>query len=143
MYIDNDMCFECGSTVNIQNHHIIPKSKGGVKTIPLCQKCHSKIHGEKMLHIQKLAKEAKKLKYEEAKIQSAKTGQSLSELGFGRPKGTIEDLNSFINKPKNIEIAKLLVLGYTHRKIAKKLKVSSKTIGKVNKVIKANREIKT
>jgi hypothetical protein len=25
-------------------HHIIPKSLGGTKTVPLCEVCHSKIH---------------------------------------------------------------------------------------------------
>ena len=37
-------CFECGSTQNIHNHHVIPKSKGGTRTLPLCSNCHSILH---------------------------------------------------------------------------------------------------
>jgi hypothetical protein len=28
-----------------QNHHVVPRSKGGTKTIPLCEKCHGIVHG--------------------------------------------------------------------------------------------------
>jgi hypothetical protein len=38
-------CFECGvETDCIHNHHVVPKSLGGTKTIPLCEKCHGLIH---------------------------------------------------------------------------------------------------
>lgn len=36
-------CFECNKRAN-HAHHIIPKSLGGERTIPLCEKCHGKIH---------------------------------------------------------------------------------------------------
>ena len=36
-------CFECGK-IATENHHIIPKSMGGNKTIPLCTFCHAKVH---------------------------------------------------------------------------------------------------
>lgn len=43
-------CFECGrSDIEIQNHHVVPKSLGGTKTVPLCAVCHGKIHGLKGL----------------------------------------------------------------------------------------------
>jgi len=37
-------CFECGQEAH-HDHHIIPKSLGGTKTIPLCVTCHAKVHG--------------------------------------------------------------------------------------------------
>ena len=40
-------CFECGNEAK-NKHHVIPKSKGGFKTIDLCEKCHSLIHNKKM-----------------------------------------------------------------------------------------------
>ena len=49
-------CFECGGTAS-HNHHVVPKSRGGTRTIPLCVKCHSKAHGRKMAHSQ-LTKDA-------------------------------------------------------------------------------------
>ncbi len=37
-------CFECGTTEDIQQHHVVPKVRGGTKTIPLCYSCHRKAH---------------------------------------------------------------------------------------------------
>ncbi len=37
-------CFECGEPAK-ENHHVIPRSMGGQKTIPLCCECHGKVHG--------------------------------------------------------------------------------------------------
>ena len=36
-------CFECGKEAT-EDHHVIPKSKGGTKTVPLCGECHNKVH---------------------------------------------------------------------------------------------------
>jgi len=53
-------CFECGSTEGIHNHHVVPKSLGGTKTIPLCYKCHAKVHGMKSLNTGELVKKSYK-----------------------------------------------------------------------------------
>lgn len=37
------VCFECGSPAD-HNHHVVPESRGGTKTVPLCESCHSKAH---------------------------------------------------------------------------------------------------
>ena len=37
-------CFECGSTDNIHQHHVVPRIKGGSKTVPLCSRCHGLVH---------------------------------------------------------------------------------------------------
>jgi hypothetical protein len=39
-----DECFECGKEAT-EDHHVIPESLGGTKTIPLCGGCHSLVHG--------------------------------------------------------------------------------------------------
>ncbi len=43
----NDLsnCFECGR-LTTNRHHIIPVSRGGRNTIPLCPLCHRKAHNE-------------------------------------------------------------------------------------------------
>ena len=48
-YNDNGelCCFECGSTEEIQMHHIVPKSRGGEKVISICYSCHQKAHHKK------------------------------------------------------------------------------------------------
>lgn len=47
-------CFECDSTENIEHHHVVPRSLGGTRTIPLCSSCHSKVHDRKETTISKL-----------------------------------------------------------------------------------------
>ena len=37
-------CFECGAIEDIHNHHVVPRSRGGIKTVPLCYSCHKKAH---------------------------------------------------------------------------------------------------
>ncbi len=43
-YIDPKVCFECGAPAT-ERHHVIPHFLGGTKTVPLCGKCHAKVHG--------------------------------------------------------------------------------------------------
>ena len=37
-------CFNCGDAASHQ-HHVVPRSLGGVATVPLCHACHGKAHG--------------------------------------------------------------------------------------------------
>ena len=56
-------CFECGTMECIQHHHVIPRSLGGTKTIPLCSICHGKVHGikrDKQINVSELTKEGLK-----------------------------------------------------------------------------------
>ena len=38
-------CFECGVVAETHDHHIVPASRGGKKTVPLCLACHGAAHG--------------------------------------------------------------------------------------------------
>ena len=38
-------CFECEATEDLQEHHPVPRSRGGTKTVTLCYECHMKAHG--------------------------------------------------------------------------------------------------
>jgi hypothetical protein len=38
-------CFECDARAN-HAHHVVPFSLGGTRTIPLCEPCHAKAHGQ-------------------------------------------------------------------------------------------------
>jgi hypothetical protein len=38
-------CFECEAVTETHDHHIIPASRGGKKTVPLCLRCHGAAHG--------------------------------------------------------------------------------------------------
>jgi hypothetical protein len=39
-------CFECGSPADCR-HHVVPRSRGGTATVPLCFRCHDKAHHKK------------------------------------------------------------------------------------------------
>lgn len=50
-------CFECNAIAD-HNHHVIPRSKGGTKMLPLCSSCHGKVHDSKMISTSELTKAA-------------------------------------------------------------------------------------
>lgn len=55
---------------------------------------------------------------------------------MGRPRGTQENVKRFLNKPKNVEIQKLLRRGLLYSEIQKVVECSPKTISKVKKLMK-------
>ena len=69
VFIMNDSeCWECGiETEYIHNHHVVPRSRGGTKTVPLCVSCHTKAHHRKKnMTTSRLVREAwkrKRVKY--------------------------------------------------------------------------------
>ena len=67
-------CFECGTTDDLQEHHVVPRLRGGTKTVTLCYSCHMKAHGRdaKGLHHGRLTKEA----LAQAKARGVKLGTS-------------------------------------------------------------------
>lgn len=42
-------CFNCGAVGPVHHHHVVPRSLGGVATVPLCGSCHGKAHGHEGL----------------------------------------------------------------------------------------------
>ena len=54
---------------------------------------------------------------------------------MGRPRGTQENVKMFLNKPKNVEIQKLLKRGLLYSEIQKVVECSPKTISKVKKLM--------
>lgn len=53
-------CFECGKLAE-HDHHVVPRSCGGTKTVPLCAECHGNIH-DISLNQWQLAKRGRRLK---------------------------------------------------------------------------------
>jgi len=67
-----DVCFECRLPAKYK-HHVVPKSLGGTKTVPLCEGCHSKIH-QTDLRLSALQKEAVKKAVAKCKAEGRKWG---------------------------------------------------------------------
>lgn len=42
------MCFECDSKGETHDHHVVPASRGGKRTVPLCLLCHGLVHDKTM-----------------------------------------------------------------------------------------------
>ena len=59
-------CFECKATEDVQEHHVVPASRGGTQTVPLCSSCHGKAHGRdgKGMNHSRLVTEGIKKKFE-------------------------------------------------------------------------------
>jgi uncharacterized Zn finger protein len=76
-------CFECGSDAD-HMHHVVPKSRGGTMTVPLCVRCHGKCHGRRMTTpaLTKAALAAKR-----------RAGQRTGEVPFG---WTVDDAGNLV-----------------------------------------------
>lgn len=62
----SEACFECDLPAR-HDHHVVPRSRGGTRTIPLCERCHGLVHDTSLTgtsHLTKTALAAKKAKGE-------------------------------------------------------------------------------
>ena len=124
--IQKDICFECGTNENITYHHVVPYSKGGRNTIPVCIKCHGLIHGKDFLKLEKLRKDAYFKRRKENPWKS------------GRKEGVRESVEKFMSKERSQKIAYYLKAGYSFRKTADMVDCSVSLVQKVSHIIKDN-----
>ena len=40
----SEACWECGAPPPVHHHHVVPRSRGGTRTVPLCERCHARAH---------------------------------------------------------------------------------------------------
>ena len=122
-------CFECGATEDLQQHHIVPRSRGGTKTVPLCTQCHGKAHGRdlKGLEHSRLTKEG----LERASARGQKLGFALHQdkvaQKAGKKSGIVRNerahqhvlqygpLIEFERKQNNLSFAKIATI-FTDKK---------------------------
>lgn len=121
LLITKDVCFECGSTKDIEYHHIVPEIRGGTKTIPLCIVCHGKVHDKDFIKMRQLAKIGIK-KAKERGVQ------------FGRPFNSVESEEDFLAKEKTRKILELLSQGKSLRKTANAAGCSINLVVKVKRL---------
>jgi hypothetical protein len=102
-------CFECGSTENIENHHVVPRSKGGKKTIPLCARCHDKVHDRYRSKItsSQLTKEGLK----KAKKRGAKLGNPNPKVALTSARKAIQERKKKFDETAAIAIAEIQSTG--------------------------------
>ena len=101
-------CFECKATEDVQEHHVVPASRGGTQTIPLCSSCHGKAHGRdsKGMNHSRLIKEGMARAKErgskignpnlfEALLRSNQSNRARGQQTLSRVQGMIELAQSF------------------------------------------------
>jgi|TARA_R110000824_G_scaffold6953_1_gene31895 hypothetical protein len=83
-------CFECEATEDLQEHHPVPRSRGGTKTVTLCYECHMKAHGRdsKGMNHGRLTEEG----LQQAKRNGVKLGTHNPRVMEGRKKIGAETL---------------------------------------------------
>ena len=116
---DTNKCFECGSLTEIQEHHIIPRSLGGKKTVKLCGECHGKIQSVNFSNHGLLIRKAL------AKLKS-------NGVKLGRPEGRIENLK-ILRKHSDIHLC--LLDNMSIRNIAKHTNKGVSTVQRVKKIL--------
>ena len=97
-------CFECEATEDLQEHHVVPRSRGGTKTITLCYSCHMKAHGRdgKGLHHKRLVSEgiarakARGVRWGNPKLNEAR--KKSNEANRAKGERTVETYAPMIRK---------------------------------------------
>jgi hypothetical protein len=110
-------CFECGKEAH-HNHHVVPRVRGGTKTVPLCVECHSKVHGKQMAHPE-LIKAAWSQKRQEVREGKRKSIGKIEPFWIRETDDGLEldpEKTAFLQ-----EMYKMLVDGYSYGMIASKL----------------------
>lgn len=103
-------CVECGDKDEIHWHHVIPRSRGGNFTVPICGKCHGVIHNndpEKFSDHSSLIKAG----IEKAKSKGIKIGRKpMDPIVTENIKKCREEGNSIRGTAKLLNISKSTVL---------------------------------
>jgi hypothetical protein len=67
-------CWECGGSPPLHDHHVVPRSRGGTRTVPLCEPCHGLAH-DRDLRIAELTQAALQAK--------RRKGERIGQIPFG------------------------------------------------------------
>ena len=121
------ICFECGTTNDVQQHHVIPRSLGGTKTIPLCLHCHRLAHG-----ITKKPKNSHSSLVRLGLENAKRKGKIL-----GRPNGSSKSDQDILKQYP--AIVKQLKAERSIRETAKLCDVANGTVVKVKQALKNDR----
>ena len=89
-------CFECGATEDLQEHHVVPRSRGGTKTATLCHTCHMKAHGRdaKGMHHGRLTKQG----LAKAKTNGVKLGTNNPKVKEAARQGRLNKTTALLER---------------------------------------------
>ena len=117
-------CWECGlETESIHHHHVVPRCRGGTKTVPLCEPCHSKAHHR--------SKNMETSRFTKAALQAKKArGERIGRppKGFKVEAGVLVPNEDFPAVRRCLELSEA---GHTYRAIGADLGWNNNTIRRV------------
>ena len=117
-------CFECESTENLIQHHVVPKIVGGTKTITLCVDCHGKVHGKNLVKMTELIKESRRRIFEYGRRATGTVPFGYKNDPDKYPSGR-GDGQFLIIDEKNAEIVKYIF--YKYHALSKRKRALTKT----------------
>jgi hypothetical protein len=101
-------CFECGRAAAAL-HHVVPESRGGTRTVPLCLGCHAKVHGAGDDWMELPA------------LQRAGIERARARGAYGGRRGGNGEIDAY-------QADSLALMGYSHDEIAESLGVTPGTV---------------
>jgi len=108
-------CFECAAEGPLHDHHVVPRSRGGTKTVALCEACHGLVH-ELSLNTSALTRQAKRRK----RARGEHPG-GMVQYGYRKTADGIR-LEEDPQEQQVVELARRLrTAGLSYRKIAQAL----------------------
>jgi hypothetical protein len=101
--MDIEKCFECDSEENIIKHHVVPRIKGGKRTVHLCQECHDKVHNIKTREIS--ISTLTKIGIERARKRGVKLGNPKANDALSKARAVIQSRKTdyYLNAIKVIQ----------------------------------------
>lgn len=103
-------CFDCDE-IATHKHHVVPKSKGGRATVPLCATCHAKAHDRDALRLA-----------EAAWVKRKRAGKVYGGIPYGKRRGKNDKLVVDKRESQILRIIKRMrKLGCYGREIADEL----------------------
>jgi hypothetical protein len=94
--VKKNKCFDCNEPAD-HRHHVVPKSRGGRATVPLCATCHSKAHNVDQLKLSEAAWAKRK-----------KAGKVYGEVPYGLRRDKNDNLVADKYEQKVLRIIKRL-----------------------------------
>lgn len=73
-------CFECGEPA-AHDHHVVPRSRGGKNTVPLCAKHHGMAHGLEIRHENLTKRVMQHMRAQGLRVGSIPHGYALADDG--------------------------------------------------------------
>ena len=73
-------CFECRHTENLHNHHVVARSLGGTKTVPLYERCHGLVHSKDFTDIGVLISKAMRQRLAEGRYIGGRSPYGLQNI---------------------------------------------------------------